>query len=1129
MGGDEAIAFHRVAAASPFTPDYLNVIDGLSLSAWARWSLNGSGSPTAHYEFSLGAISDSRDISEERSTLSTVLRLVNPALYVNSNGVWEWRLGSVEWEIDGLVTRSYPGGVYASEIAVSPLSIPLFTGVLTCSASGTIETGAISGTIAPGDDAHSSLAASATVGYRVKIAGTYYVFPAQLLPVSMPSPVSGVVSTSVDSLASVTDSYHVVLVSEAEMTDTVTDIGAVASNGWDVWRRVQTVKQRDATVTLIADPGFGVERLNRDYAELIYRGAMPGASAHGRYVYFFGKPHPGEDPDEYSTSAERDTPVYAASSEFLDVIQDGASPLEDVFRTNWSWPTLTASAGQTSAYYIVLPGAASVPSGYTNPPGIGVADPAPHPYGVATAAFTFPVIQPPSGTVVSNLNHQVPEAVLLNTVYNPLWSMRLFFPPDGLAPTSGNAWTADGVAEGPTAYWLPRREQMAKNSHLPPEKSTADRLQIVAECLSTNGLAGLMSELSGGVVTSFWGLSRFGIVPVMTALPESLICSSPTLWSVAPVDAGTLEFGSKVTLHPTAGDCQIRVNLFDPAGSIGFYNAVASAVTLGWELLPVGVTLRAFWITYDGVRAEIDLSPGSGHLYAKPQSLPKRYIDTVGEDWSIDDIPDLGRDLKATGVTVAAYEDPIFGLVNQAFQPFGTNRQYLALEFRLSGLGSDSVTLHFPRLERADGGHSLLYDRSQRGVVLQAESGPIRWGCFCYYDPILGLILDWPQEQAHELAPSALDAFGFAHNLAGRSCTDSLAAEVSAQFDAGIEYTQLKHLAGDPFTQAQVTHAFMLLGSDGRMVLAAVNSYREVPPLAAFPSAIRDPNTWTPSPGLGFSGKVFSWGQIRRYCAEPLVGEAPAKSVIQNADGVEVPSQEEDGVAGWRVWSYRLNAPTDSESGYRCLYRSVPYLEFRPWRGLLWTLGIPPTPGLAAGYDVSGSLRHVRAYAPTGEANFWLGHSDNRLTWADRDSGLPATWARPRFAKLARESIGVLFGDGERLNWARTNDLGATWADGRDLGEGTLGDFEEGAAGLKWIYKLMSSDGGTTYDVWGQLRDNRMEVIRDWRLTSLTGVDETALAVRESIGSDGAWRIGVLYFISGAPITKFSRDGLSFF
>ena len=56
----------------------------------------------------------------------------------------------------------------------------------------------------------------------------------------------------------------------------------------------------------------------------------------------------------------------------------------------------------------------------------------------------------------------------------------------------------------------------------------------------------------------------------------------------------------------------------------------------------------------------------------------------------------------------------------------------------------------------------------------------------------------------------------------------------------------------------------------------------------------------------------------------------------------------------------------------------------------------------------------------------------------------------------------------------------------------------------------------------------RLNVLRDWTITNVTGIDNAPIAGRESPAADGSWRIGLFYSSGGAGVVKFSNDGLNF-
>jgi hypothetical protein len=79
-------------------------------------------------------------------------------------------------------------------------------------------------------------------------------------------------------------------------------------------------------------------------------------------------------------------------------------------------------------------------------------------------------------------------------------------------------------------------------------------------------------------------------------------------------------------------------------------------------------------------------------------------------------------------------------------------------------------------------------------------------------------------------------------------------------------------------------------------------------------------------------------------------------------------------------------------------------------------------------------------------------------------------------------------------------DHGNSFQEATDMGSGSFGDYEEGANGLKWDFKLVANAGGG-YDLWSQMRDAELAVVRPWQITTLTGIDNAPISARES------WRL----------------------
>jgi hypothetical protein len=120
----------------------------------------------------------------------------------------------------------------------------------------------------------------------------------------------------------------------------------------------------------------------------------------------------------------------------------------------------------------------------------------------------------------------------------------------------------------------------------------------------------------------------------------------------------------------------------------------------------------------------------------------------------------------------------------------------------------------------------------------------------------------------------------------------------------------------------------------------------------------------------------------------------------------------------------------------------------------------------------------------------------------------------------------VFYGDGTNCWFAQTLDDGVTWFNTTSMGGGFVGDFEEGADGSRWFFKLQAD--GSSYNVYCRLLGAGLEVVRDWTITSVTGIDNAPIACRESPVADGSWRIGLYYTVGGVETVKFSQDGLNF-
>jgi hypothetical protein len=175
------------------------------------------------------------------------------------------------------------------------------------------------------------------------------------------------------------------------------------------------------------------------------------------------------------------------------------------------------------------------------------------------------------------------------------------------------------------------------------------------------------------------------------------------------------------------------------------------------------------------------------------------------------------------------------------------------------------------------------------------------------------------------------------------------------------------------------------------------------------------------------------------------------------------------------------------------------------------------------GYAVSRDSRHARAYMRDGTLR--LGFSQNNAvaftevdtgitdvesvalawTWQGKNAVLYVTTAESGTVKAYR-----LDNEAGGLTLAIT------------IGSGTHGCTDIGADGVIRTYRL---DSGTVYV---RAYDAELNPLYAEQTTNLTGLDDAEIDVRHSVAPDGKQRVGLLHFVGGSIVLKFSADGISF-
>lgn len=802
-----------------------------------------------------------------------VLRLKGVTAY-NRGGDLEVKYTSAEALLGGSVVHTWGGGSFistgVSPCHLRPAGIPC---IVRATPGWTM--------ILQPYPGNTKVSVSGTGGYRmVDHDGNPHAYPVVCDPRSCPDAGSASPGT-----ISVTDSWTAT-VTAYDHQQVTTSPDSVDRGGY-------------AQVILVPSVDQGVVKLGTSYGAMVERLSAPGYKSDVATL------------DRHAVATHSKTTEYAAVSAFLEEVGDSAGSCEDVFGADSISPY---SLGAYEEFTPYLGGDPDPSDTYSN------TSQSLFPAETIAAASSNYLTFPGAGdsdyiTMVVNY---------LNTRPNLAWLFFLFYPPDGLPSGSGVAWKVDSAVQDPSTYWLPLRQQFGKNPGL-PSGGTKRRYLVVSEPLANSGNAGFIAATAYGQTSSWWGVSRFQALEL--DLPSSLELSTHAAWSVDPVQ-GSLSFDSGgVTVTPTGATCRVSCALHGSLSGLGYYNALADKIALAAFLSGSG-TMEAFLVDACGHRVSLGTITGTAD-HSKPRSVPKKYAGTWAEDWGQGEVTDEGHDARAGGLS-SSFASSVEG----ALLPLASARQYVAVQLDLSGL-SGAVKIPYPLLKRlafTTGNRVVHADNGARQFVCQKSASAFRWGHWTGWDGTN--ILSWPNVAERVEAPSALDGIGFKRWLKGLDLTTGLDTEIRGYYVFGEEFTQDKHLASDPINHQQLTNAFLLPESTGKLFVAILNGYSECPPFAQLPNPKRN-LSWAPTISEGWSNKVYSWCERLRKIGEP---DEAADSSVNDAGGSALSSSSASSVTGWRVYSVDPKPLDGTEDGYTLRADDKRWArELRPWHGYVWT------------------------------------------------------------------------------------------------------------------------------------------------------------------------------------------------
>lgn len=1053
------------------------------------------------------------------------------ALY-QTGGAWLVKWTSIEIWANGTLQTTLSGGSLTSS-RLCPTGVPFFGDGVTMGGNSSPNPLALIGV--PGSSTTvgsttTSGGCTVTGGYRFRETptGAWQTLPVNLSPVSIPSvscdasASTGVVSVSNTNNASIQSNFY--------QGDTTTydgrytcycdssDHSIGTPSITDVYQRVVESDYCGGTVTLLPNLTKGLGRIRTDdFAELVYRGGFPLVQgAAGANCVDVTLPEP-PDPTVNTVT------FHPQLSQKWDKVTGSIHTIEQPFGFATFAPyTLAGYAfkGRSTGTVPIQVGSCPVIGGDgevlggTTTPGHCWTGYSQGYYDQLSATFPSYVDSHGSGNadMLAYLDHADPTARYIDYVACPHWSFISWFPPDSTGSIGADDWPLHGSQAKPSLYWLPARTQYFKNQHLPSGEASLTRTDLISAPLMDGALASVVNScFPFANQTSWWGISRFQVQNRLPASPVVLDSTSSSRWSFTNATAA---FRSTIVLTPSATSVVATYLGSSFSQDPRLLLQLMDSIAVNWSgSTVVGCVVSVVGI--DGKSHTLATAPGTYPWRQGPEQT--KYAGSWGENFGVGfDSTDQGTDaISTSGISASemASAETVYALeILQA----GTFHS-IQFVFTLSGTGS-TVTLNYPTITTRQDAPVVLAENGQVSCALWSDGPGVRFGQWTFWDPV-GHAWVGPTPNVIELGNgwSVLDWLATRRlTLDGIAPDSGIDTEIAALYDATEGQTRALVADGTMAFVALVRHD----GSNAKLSGFLVNTEAEVPPMAIFPFPARD--LWM-QPGTGWDQMAYSHTQEPRY----IIRAGGSAADVFKPDGTQWTTLGGPLLDGWTI--HRHSHAVDNTEGPTFLVKALgtQFATVSPWHGYLCAIAIH---GYGCGYDVSNSLRHVRAWV-AGSGHVILGFAGNVLpqTWSELDTGLSGTWARPRFADHGPSwPVGLFYGDGSHCYWARTYDQGATWVDTIDMASGTIGDFEEGANGLRWFFKVLSSDGGTTFDIWGKLMDSQLNVIRNWTITNVTGIDNEPIACREAPGQDGSWRIGLFYSLGGVPTVKFSPDGLTF-
>lgn len=492
----------------------------------------------------------------------------------------------------------------------------------------------------------------------------------------------------------------------------------------------------------------------------------------------------------------------------------------------------------------------------------------------------------------------------LNFWGNPHWSFLYDFPDDfDLAN-----WWAQGAKRFSADYWIKIRQQWAGGTFLSSRDQRRTRNFLISAPLLSGALAEHIAGAYMGVPTSWVGITR----PQTFAFdyPEELELDDASEPNWSATDA-TLTFDpTEIVVNPSASSCVIELDLSsfeDPP----FFGAVPAAA-IDWDIGPANVD--SVLVEYVNAAGDVVAAFPNGTSLTLTGIRPKadkeqdsEYAASTGQDFADGQIDDEGVDIEPGGQSVTVCSSP--ERVHD-FQYLG-GREATLIRFTIEVTDhSSDFRMDYPRLRRYSLPAKVKYETGTTAAIMFGRftgtsrwGAGFRWGQWDFWDAIAEEVRDIPIVRPIHETPTVLDFLCYRNLFTGVAHDDNLATDIGALYDA-LE-------GNDEEAAATNRHAFIMpiVSGDGQPCKGIlVNSWSEVPPIACFPSHVRDLETMEPNGSRAMVS--YSFAQESRFYCHP---NKPIHLEFDNGTSRErwTASDPEPAADSWCVTMHRRPVTND--------------------------------------------------------------------------------------------------------------------------------------------------------------------------------------------------------------------------